>query len=76
MSKQKVYSKAFSFEKFDLKQFMLSFQRPFIILMVFLVGLATQVPGMEQFVAILGGGAVIAERLWALAKFYITEYIE
>lgn len=74
--KVKVISKAYSLQGFELKRFLLSFERPFVILIVYLLGLVVANPQLAPIISILGGVAVISERLWAIVKFYITEYIE
>lgn len=74
--KPKIISSKNSFEGFDLEEFIVSFKRPFIILIVFVVGLIANVPELAPLIALLGGASVIAERLWAIVKFYTTEYIE
>jgi len=74
MVKEKLLSKKYSLDGFDWKVFLLSFERPFIILVTFLVGLIATVPQLAPIVIVFGGVAVIAERLWALVKFYINEY--
>jgi hypothetical protein len=71
---KKLKSKKNSLEWFEIKHFLLSFERPFVILMSYLISMLLAFPQFADLIAYFGGVAVVLERLWALFKFYVKEY--
>ena len=62
-----------SFKGFDIKTFLLGFKKPSIILITMGIGYLMTNPIGAEAITLLGGSAVIVERLWALIEFYIKK---
>lgn len=66
-------STKFSFEGFEWKKFLLGFKKPAIMLLTFGIGYLATKPETAQTVTALGGVSILAERIWAIAEFYLKE---
>jgi len=70
---EKVISQKNSFEGWDLKKFLIGFKKPAIMLITMGIGYVITNPTGADAIAFLGGSAIVIERIWALAEFYIKK---
>ena len=73
MNKKTSVSSAGSLEGFDWKTFIVGFKKPFLMLVSAGIVVIAKYPEVAPIVAVLGGVASIAERVWAIIEFYVKE---